>query len=52
MVSVAHVPANFRRLLDRQGQEDLLDPGGGSWTATDALSAVNWVLEEPISSWR
>jgi protein SCO1/2 len=44
MVRVASVPARVRGLLDAQGLANLRHPGGGSWSVTDALEAIGWVL--------
>jgi cytochrome oxidase Cu insertion factor (SCO1/SenC/PrrC family) len=48
MTSIGHIPANLQRLLDSQGRADLRNPGGGTWTVTDALNAIGWVLGQRI----
>ena len=49
MTSIGQIPANLQRLLDSQGRADLRDPGGGTWTVTDALNAIGWVLGQRIN---
>jgi cytochrome oxidase Cu insertion factor (SCO1/SenC/PrrC family) len=48
MASIGQIPANLEKLLDSQGKTDLQNPGGGSWTVTDALNAIGWVLGQRI----
>jgi cytochrome oxidase Cu insertion factor (SCO1/SenC/PrrC family) len=49
MTSIGRIPMNLQRLLDSQGRADLRNPGGGTWTVTDALNAVGWVLGRGIN---
>ncbi len=49
MTSIGRIPANLEKLLDSQGKADLQNPGGGSWTVTDALNAAGWVVGQPIA---
>jgi len=48
MAKVAGVPAPLRRLLDREGEENLRHPGGGSWSVPDGLEAIGWVLGRAV----
>jgi hypothetical protein len=48
MVKVASVPARLRRLLDHEGESNLRDPGGGSWTVSEGLNAITWVLGRSV----
>jgi cytochrome oxidase Cu insertion factor (SCO1/SenC/PrrC family) len=48
MTSIGQIPANLQRLLDSQGRADLRNPGGGTWTVTDALNAISWVLGQRV----
>ena len=48
MTSIGQIPANLQRLLDSQGRADLRNPGGGTWTVSDALNAIGWVLGQRI----
>ena len=49
MASIGKIPANLDRLLDSQGKADLQNPGGGTWTVTDALNGIGWLLGQPIA---
>jgi hypothetical protein len=44
MTSVGKIPENLQKLLDSQGKADLRNPGGGTWTVSDAENAITWVL--------
>jgi protein SCO1/2 len=48
MASIGRIPENLQKLLDSQGRADLRNPGGGTWTVTDALNAIGWVLGKGI----
>jgi cytochrome oxidase Cu insertion factor (SCO1/SenC/PrrC family) len=48
MVHISTIPTRIRRLLDSQGQSNLTDPGGGSWTVPQGLGAIGWVLGRPV----
>jgi len=48
MTRIGSIDAKLRGLLDAQGQADLRNPGGGTWTVTDALNAIGWVLGRTI----
>jgi hypothetical protein len=49
MTTVGRIPANLEKLLDSQGRSDLRNPGGGTWTVSDALNAIGWVLGRTIA---
>jgi protein SCO1/2 len=44
MTSIGKIPENLQKLLDSQGKADLRNPGGGTWTVSDAENAITWVL--------
>jgi protein SCO1 len=44
MTSIGKVPANLKKLLDSQGRANLRHPGGGTWTVSDAVNAIEWAL--------
>ena len=48
MAKVAGVPEPLRHLLDKEGEENLRHPGGGSWSVPDGLEAVGWVLGRAV----
>jgi protein SCO1 len=48
MVQISGIPARLQRLLDAEGQSNLKDPGGGAWTVPDGLSAIGWLLGQPV----
>lgn len=50
MVRGVSVPVALRRLLDAQGVHDLKHPGGGSWSMSQALDAIGWVLGRSLAS--
>jgi len=49
MTDFRDIPADLRKLLDSQGESDLRNPGGGTWTVSDALNSIGWVLGRPIA---
>jgi cytochrome oxidase Cu insertion factor (SCO1/SenC/PrrC family) len=49
MTDISRIPADLQKLLDGQGQADLRNPGGGTWTVSDALNAIGWVLGRPVA---
>jgi hypothetical protein len=50
MTDIRDIPADLRKLLDSQGESDLRNPGGGTWTVSDALNAIGWVLGRPVAT--
>jgi protein SCO1/2 len=50
MTDIGQIPANLQELLDSQGRKNLENPGAGTWTVSDALNAIGWVLGRPIPS--
>jgi cytochrome oxidase Cu insertion factor (SCO1/SenC/PrrC family) len=48
MVQIPTVPERLRKLLDREGRSNLSDPGGGSWTVTDGLGSIGWLLGHKV----
>jgi protein SCO1/2 len=44
MARVGNIPLRLRGLLDREGESNLRHPGGGSWTVSESLDAIGWVL--------
>jgi len=42
------LPSSLAKLLDDDGQHDLADPGGGSWTVSQGLDAIGWVVGRAI----
>jgi len=50
MTSIGRIPTKLQKLLDSQGRADLRNPGGGTWTVTDALNAIGWTLGQKINA--
>lgn len=44
MTSIGKIAPNLQKLLDSEGKADLRNPGGGTWTVSDAVNAIHWVL--------
>jgi len=44
MTHIATIPTNLKKLLDSEGKANLRNPGGGTWTVSDAVNAIKWVL--------
>jgi protein SCO1/2 len=44
MTGIGKIPANLKKLLDSQGRANLRNPGGGTWTVSDAVNAIEWAL--------
>jgi cytochrome oxidase Cu insertion factor (SCO1/SenC/PrrC family) len=44
LTRIQHLPQNLQKLLDAEGKANLRSPGGGTWTVTNALDALRWVL--------
>jgi cytochrome oxidase Cu insertion factor (SCO1/SenC/PrrC family) len=44
MTRIATVPASLKKLLDSEGRANLRNPGGGTWTVNDAVTAIRWAL--------
>jgi protein SCO1 len=44
MTHIATIPTNLKKLLDSEGKANLRNPGGGTWTVSDAINAIRWVL--------
>jgi cytochrome oxidase Cu insertion factor (SCO1/SenC/PrrC family) len=50
MTKIGSIPANLQKLLDRQGKTNLQKPGAGTWTVTDGLNAIGWLLGQSVPS--
>jgi cytochrome oxidase Cu insertion factor (SCO1/SenC/PrrC family) len=50
MTDISHIPTALHKLLDSQGEADLRTPGAGTWSVSDALEAIGWLLGRSISS--
>ena len=50
MVRGTRLTPALRRLLDGQGIDDLTHPGGGSWTISQALDTIGWVLGTDVGA--
>ncbi len=48
MVQISGIPSRLEHLLDGEGKSNLANPGGGSWTVSDGLGAIGWVLGQPV----
>jgi protein SCO1/2 len=48
MVQISGIPSRLEHLLDSAGTSNLTDPGGGSWTVSNGLGAIGWVLGQPV----
>ena len=48
LTKIGQIPQNLHKLLDRQGRANLLKPGAGTWTVTDALDAIGWMLGRAV----
>jgi cytochrome oxidase Cu insertion factor (SCO1/SenC/PrrC family) len=44
MTRIGKIPTNLKKLLDNEGKANLRNPGGGTWTVTNAVNAVEWAL--------
>jgi cytochrome oxidase Cu insertion factor (SCO1/SenC/PrrC family) len=44
MTKITSIPANLKKLLDREGRDNLRNPGGGTWTVSDAVRAIKWAI--------
>jgi protein SCO1 len=42
------LPSSLAKLLDDDGRHDLAHPSGGSWTVTQGLVALSWVVGKTI----
>ncbi len=49
MTEIKSIPVDLRKLLDSQGEADLQNPGGGTWTVSDALNAIGWLLGRTVA---
>jgi cytochrome oxidase Cu insertion factor (SCO1/SenC/PrrC family) len=49
MTRIGRIPAKLQKLLDSEGEADLKNPGGGTWTTNDALNAIGWVVGRAIA---
>jgi cytochrome oxidase Cu insertion factor (SCO1/SenC/PrrC family) len=45
LTRIAKIPSNLKKLLDSEGRANLRSPGGGTWTVTNAVDAIEWVLD-------
>jgi protein SCO1 len=50
LTKIGQIPESLQKLLDTQGRANLLKPGAGTWTVTDALNAVGWMLGRAVPS--
>ncbi len=50
MTKIGQIPANLQKLLDSEGKSNLTNPGAGTWTVTDALNAIGWVMGRSVPS--
>ncbi len=50
MTKIGQIPANLQKLLDSEGKTNLAKPGAGTWTVTDALNAIGWVMGRAVPS--
>jgi cytochrome oxidase Cu insertion factor (SCO1/SenC/PrrC family) len=50
MTRITQIPATLHKLLDAQGDHNLANPGAGTWTVSDALNAMGWILGRQIPS--
>ena len=48
MTAIGQIPPSLQKLLDRQGRANLQRPGAGTWTVTDALNAIGWVMGRAV----
>jgi cytochrome oxidase Cu insertion factor (SCO1/SenC/PrrC family) len=48
LTKIGQIPQNLQKLLDSQGRTNLRKPGAGTWTVTDALNAIGWMLGRAI----
>ncbi len=48
MTKIGQIPANLQKLLDSEGKSNLENPGAGTWTVTDALNAIGWVMGRSV----
>ncbi len=48
MTKIGQIPANLHSLLDSEGKTNLAKPGAGTWTVTDALNAIGWVMGRSV----
>jgi protein SCO1/2 len=49
MAKVNSLRPRLQHLLDSQGQENLDHPEAGSWTTSDGLDAIGWVLGRTVA---
>jgi cytochrome oxidase Cu insertion factor (SCO1/SenC/PrrC family) len=50
MAKIGEMPADLHKLLDSQGVTNLKKPGAGTWTVTDGLNAIGWLLGQSVPS--
>ena len=48
MTRIGQIPTNLQKLLDSQGRTNLAKPGAGTWSVSDALNAIGWVMGRSI----
>jgi protein SCO1 len=48
MTRIGQLPTNLQKLLDSQGRTNLAKPGAGTWSVSDALNAIGWVMGRSI----
>lgn len=50
LTKIGQIPANLHKLLDSQGEANLAKPGAGTWTVSDGLNAIGWLLGRSVPS--
>jgi cytochrome oxidase Cu insertion factor (SCO1/SenC/PrrC family) len=48
MTAIGQIPPSLQKLLDNQGRANLQSPGAGTWTVTDALNAIGWLMGRSV----
>ena len=48
MTAIGQIPPSLQKLLDSQGRANLQRPGAGTWTVTEALNAIGWVMGRSV----
>jgi protein SCO1/2 len=44
-----HLPSTLNSFLDAEGQHNLADPDGDTWTVTQALQVISWLVGRSIT---
>jgi protein SCO1 len=48
MTKIGQIPSSLHKLLDSQGKANLMKPGAGTWTVSDGLNAIGWLLGQSV----